>query len=82
MKCSAGPSQKPLSCYDKSRQNLKKHVMVGGTRCLFIFIFTEEYILCQILLVLAQRVALELISEIINRGSYGMLQHKFITQCL
>jgi hypothetical protein len=29
LKCATGPSHKPLSCYDKSRQNLKKHIMVS-----------------------------------------------------
>jgi len=29
LKCASGPSQKRLSCYDKSRQNLKKHIMVS-----------------------------------------------------
>jgi len=29
LKCASGPSCKPLSCYDKSRQNLKKHIMVS-----------------------------------------------------
>ena len=28
LKCATGPSQKPLSCYNKSRQNLKKHIIV------------------------------------------------------
>ena len=28
VKCPKGVNQKPLSCYDRSRQNLKKHITV------------------------------------------------------
>jgi len=29
LKCAKGESSKPLSCHDRSRQNLKKHIMVS-----------------------------------------------------
>jgi hypothetical protein len=38
LKCATGQSSKPLSCHNRSRQNLKKHVMVND-----VFFLTKTF---------------------------------------